>query len=127
MRPAKFVTIALLLIAIGSVGSLVTWALGAPQPPTIEERSVDASAIRTIEIAARNASVEILPTTGSEIHITLTGRNASEILEVDASDERLVVGVRDTRFLHLFQGPQRLTVELPQKAYESLYARLDNG
>jgi|GEM_PF-6877580 len=121
------VLVALLMVAVGVSGTLVTLTFAVPGSTTPQEWTLDAAPVRRVEIDAPDADVDLFPTTHAEIRVTLTGRRTREQAEVTVYGDTLRIRVARARPIGIYRGSLDLSVALPAKVYDALQADLGNG
>lgn len=126
----KLSVIALLLVVVGVIGGLLTYASAPQQTEKTIEKMVREE-FNSIEVNSNNAYVDIIPTNDSVAKIEFVTNGASERKSGFTSEitgETLSIAVKDERsfkFSFLSDISQHLTIYLPKKQYE--FMRIENG
>lgn len=123
---------ALLLLVVGTVGSLLTVKSAMKSIEMEEERTVN-DQFASIQVKTNNSRVEIIPTEGSDTTAELTGKvSKSHELAFDAyvKGNTLYVDLIDkhrTLFSMDFFTSIQLKVYVPKKQYDSIQIKSNNG
>ncbi|MCD7034259.1 DUF4097 domain-containing protein [Metabacillus sp. GX 13764] len=123
------------LILIGAAGSLATFGQRDKLKSVSESKSIPAASITDISVQAENAKIEILPTTGPDIQISLKGKVKSKVknpLGTTVEGHQLTIkeNTNTDPFFNLsfdFYEPKSIKVLLPKKDYQSFSIENDNG
>ncbi|HWO76443.1 MAG TPA: DUF4097 family beta strand repeat-containing protein [Bacillus sp. (in: firmicutes)] len=131
-RIKQISVIALLLLLVGTGGSIITFNFIDNSTDSVEQE-MDAKNITNIEISAHNERVELISTNDQAIKVELTGkrtRNLEDRLEVDSYGDTLTIETEEERKLfniNFFGESRELTIYLPAKDYELLQVGIENG
>lgn len=136
MSKIKTIVIAgFILIAIGVIGSILTYQIMDINPETKTE-TISGEKIMNVEIKSKNVDIKIIPVKNtSEITVELTvpkTKSRYNKLDILAEDDTLMIQTvykSSLRFFNigLFDSPRVLTIYLPEKMYQSLFLNADNG
>ncbi|WLV25102.1 DUF4097 family beta strand repeat-containing protein [Aciduricibacillus chroicocephali] len=131
-RSSKVGIAAVMLIAIGTVASIVTYKGEKAEPFEMKEEAP--AHFSSIRATADNAYVTIKPASDDKAKAVLTGtkkENRTVKLKSFIKDNQwhIVAKERPSIFFNIdfFQGRRQLKIYLPKKEYEKLYALTDNG
>lgn len=127
----KLSIIALLLLLIGGVGSYFTFS-GSYEEEITTEKKVSSDIVEEIQISTDNATVEVLPTSGTETKVQLVtkGVDVSKLnFTAEVEGKKLTIKLKDKSTFYIGFGIQssHLYVYVPQKLYHSIVADNDNG
>jgi len=127
----KMSLVALVLLLVGIVGSLLTFRPVFRQEAKLEEKVIHEKFSR-IQIATDNTAIEILPATGSAAKITVSGRaekGSTYHLSTDVKNAVLSIGIKykQRNFISFFPSSLSLKVYVPEKWYESLQVKNNDG
>lgn len=126
---------ATLLIVVGVIGCLLTFHQTNKTHAVAETKMITENRYTSVEFQTDNATVEVVPTTGSKAKIELTGK------ETEANNYQLTTEIKgSTLMIHLkskwhFQlinisdifTKLNLKVSLPKKQYNALHINNNNG
>lgn len=133
MRNVKKITLAaLLLIAVGVIGAIITFSLGDDTTLAME-RKVDMRNKKNIDIQADNARVTVHPAGTAQAEIKFegltSGGNEPELSAVTEGETLTIKIQEERRFIRLtnLMGSPSLHIYLPEERYESLAVEMDNG
>ncbi|EOQ09088.1 DUF4097 family beta strand repeat-containing protein [Bacillus cereus] len=131
----KFSIIASIIFIVGIVGSLLTYRSIAAVP-TSEDKVINNSNISSVIIDTNNAHVNIYPTTGTAIKVTLDGEvnpNIKRALTTEDKDSTLFITYKEKQqswfnfnISEVF-SPVTLRVYLPERQYDALKVSNHNG
>lgn len=127
----KLLIVAFVLIGVGLVGSVFTFASKGKTESVTEEVEYDVDNIEQIDIRTDNAKVVILPTNqpSSKLEVTSEGRNYR--LTSDVKGDTLSVDMKHKRHrlfnLEFFGDGASLNVYIPEKQYTALKVNSNNG
>lgn len=126
------ITVALLLIVIGGVGSIFAYRMSASAETIITEE-VNGQNISSIELDVENEQVEVIPTDDDTIRIELEeNQNQSNVqLTVEEDVDTLKIATSDKNFklfsFEFFNWNRDLKIYVPVKNYHSLHIEIGNG
>ncbi|MBS4210061.1 DUF4097 family beta strand repeat-containing protein [Bacillus sp. FJAT-50079] len=122
--------IALALFLVGIIGAALSFKFISKPEEIFEEKQVDADFVN-MEIVAENAKVEIIPTTSAIAKVELTGKAKKQKFEVNVKGDSLIVQVKEESWsfvnLDFFTTGLALTIYVPEKQYETIFAKSNNG
>lgn len=127
----KINIIATLLIIVGVIGVMFTYKTAFSNEDMVTAEKTINDTINELQIEIDNGSVEVYPTSGTEISLTLDAKNPEEILTTNVSDEKLSITVKEKRkkwfnFDFLISRP-KLKVYVPEKEFTEFTVRSNNG
>jgi DUF4097 and DUF4098 domain-containing protein YvlB len=127
----KLSIIALLLLLIGGVGSYFTFSKSYQEENTLE-KTVSSDEVEEIKISTDNATVEVLPTSATEIKVQLVtkGVDVSKLnFTTEVEGKKLTVKLKEKSTFSIGFNIQssHLYVYVPQKLYHSFVIDNDNG
>lgn len=127
----KILTVALVLLLVGIIGSILTLK-PMINPKLFSEEKVINKSFSHIEIAADNTSMEILPTTDSTAKVGISGKagkGSKYYLSTDVKNATLSVKVKyeQRSFINLFPSSLTLKVYVPERLYKTLKIHSDDG
>ena len=127
----KLSIIALLLLLIGGVGSYFTFYKSYQEENTLE-KTVSSDEVEEIEISTDNATVQVLPTSATEIKVQLVtkGVDVSKLnFTTEVEGKKLIVKLKEKSTFSIGFNIQssHLYVYVPQKLYHSFVIDNDNG
>lgn len=133
-KTKKLSIIAFTLLIVGIVGGLLTYPQMKEAEPIHEEIRVEDENFQSIEVAAENAEVILVPTTDSQTKVEYVASSHNGIeysFDVIVENETLKVSSAERQlqfiqfdFMHTIQ---QITVYLPEKTYESVMIDVING
>lgn len=127
----KLSILALFLLIVGGIGSLFTYSQTNHDEITTE-KTVSAEMVKDIEVRSDNATVEVLPTSDTEIKVELVtkGVDVSKLdFSADVEGKKLTIRLKEPNLFSIgfnFQS-SHLYVYVPQKSYDSFVFDNDNG
>jgi DUF4097 and DUF4098 domain-containing protein YvlB len=125
--------VAFALIAIGFVGSVLTFSSYYKSISISENKTISAQQINEIEIDLRFGEIDIVPTTSKEILVDVYGKMASGVAASPIIEEKgnTLEIKSEEKFqlmqLGLFKPELKVTVYLPQKQYEEISVKTSVG
>jgi DUF4097 and DUF4098 domain-containing protein YvlB len=130
----KLSIIALSLLLVGVVGGLFTFSQAINKETKIEKKSIS-DEVTDVDVIAQNATVEIIPTTGTDTNIELESKEvkASKLnLSANVEGKKLTVTLKEKRSFSIFSigfhiQSLHLKVYVPKKSYKSFVVKSDNG
>ncbi|RST71855.1 hypothetical protein D4T97_018285 [Siminovitchia acidinfaciens] len=128
----KISIVALLLLVIGTVGSLLTVKSAMKSIEVEEERTIN-DQFTNIQVKTNNSRVEIIPTEASVTTVELTGKvskNHKLTFETDVKGGTLYVDLKDRHrmlFSMDFFTSIQLKVHVPKEQYGSIQIKSNNG
>lgn len=133
MRNVKKITLlALLFIAVGVIGAIMTFNLD-DEMTYAAEREVEADDISYIDIQMDNGSLNIHQAEAEQVNVNLEGfvtAGEEPNFTVEVEENTLEIKVKVKRRLiqiNPFSVAPQLNIYLPEKEYDSLTADLGNG
>ncbi|WP_217587659.1 DUF4097 family beta strand repeat-containing protein [Lentibacillus saliphilus] len=137
MRSVKwFVVVALIFIVIGGIGSLMTFQSVMADEDATENEQVNVENVTTIDVASVNEQVIVKKIAdNAQATVEWTGKvrkGREDRLTVEVSEDTLSVKMKRERFKLFnfdfnFFNNNELIISLPEKAYESLEVKNNNG
>lgn len=127
----KLSILALLLLLIGGIGSFITFSQ-TNQEETTTEKTVSSDMVKEVYIQTDNATVEVLPTSDTEIkveHVT-KGVDVSKLdFNAEVKGNKLTIRLKEHSSFSIGFNIQssHLYVYVPQKSYSSFIVDNDNG
>lgn len=123
--------IALVLLIVGTVGSILTLKPMINRRSFSEEKVIN-KAFSHIDISSDNTSVEVLPTTDSKAKVGISGKvgkGSKYHLSTDVKNSNLFIRARyeQRSFINLFPSSLTLKVYLPKRLYKTLKIGSDDG
>ena len=127
----KLSILALLLLLIGGIGSFFTFSQ-INQEEITTEKTVSSDMVNEVHIQTDNASVEVLPTSDTEIKVELVtkGVNVSKLdFTAKVEGKKLTIRLKEhsTFSIGFNIRSSHLYVYVPQKTYDSFVVENDNG
>lgn len=126
-------TAALFLLLVGIVGSIATFKSIGQSEQISDERVIDKD-FANISISTNNSKVEIYPSNDSTATVELSGKAAKNLkytFSADVNGDTLNVELKEKlRKLFnfdFFTTSMTLRVYVPEKQYESIQSKSDNG
>ncbi|WP_046175302.1 DUF4097 family beta strand repeat-containing protein [Domibacillus indicus] len=130
----KLSILALILLLVGGAGSVLTFSRANTAVQVSEEKTFNENSINEVQLDTDNADVNIVPVPGSSAKVELTGKQkpSSELVfRADVEGDTLVVELdeKQKKFytMDFVLTHITLNVYLPEKTYESLYVKNNNG
>ncbi|MFC4401568.1 DUF4097 family beta strand repeat-containing protein [Gracilibacillus xinjiangensis] len=127
------ITIAILLIVVGGIGSVFSYRIVAnTDTESVQKEEVNGENIVNIELDVNNEQVEIIPTLGEMITIELAdnGSNSDTELIIEKNADTLNIQTSNNYKLfsfNIFNWTRHLKVYVPNKMYHSLNIEIGNG
>jgi DUF4097 and DUF4098 domain-containing protein YvlB len=125
--------IALILLIVGTVGSILTFRIHYKTPYALENKVIKES-VTAINIHTDNVETEIIPTNDSKTRIKVYGRETPDIkltFSADVEGKTLSIKLKEKQEkmfnFDFFPLSFKLKVYVPEKQYESLQIHNDNG
>lgn len=127
----KLSIIALSLLLVGVIGGLFTFSQSIIKETKIEKKSIS-DEVTDVDVIAQNATVEIIPTTGTDTNIELVSKEvkASKLnLSANVEGKKLTVTLKEQRSFYIGFHNQslHLKVYVPKKSYKSFVVKSANG
>jgi DUF4097 and DUF4098 domain-containing protein YvlB len=125
--------IALILLIVGTVGSILTFRIHYKTPYALENKVIK-ERVTAINIHTDNVDTEIIPTNDSETRIKVYGRETPDIkliFSADVEENTLSIKLKEKQEkmfnFDFFPLSFKLKVYVPEKQYETLQVHNDNG
>jgi hypothetical protein len=125
--------IALILLIVGTVGSILTFRIHYKTPYALENKVITES-VTAINIDTDNIDTEIIPTNDSKTRIKVYGRETPDIkliFSADVEGKTLSIKLKEKQEklfnFDFFPLSFKLKIYVPEKQYESLKIHNDNG
>ncbi|WP_078380017.1 DUF4097 family beta strand repeat-containing protein [Sutcliffiella halmapala] len=126
----KISIVALILLLVGIAGSAF-FLQGMKKDDWVEEERTVNDEFQTIEITTDNTQIELLPTSELAAKVELTGNDSNHVLTTEVKDNTLSIQVNYNQKkyfnFNFFDESLSLKVYVPEKQYEALQIRSNNG
>lgn len=126
----KISIVALILLLVGIAGSAF-FLQGMKKADWVEEERAINDEFHTIEITTDNTEIELLSTSEQTGKVELTGNDSNYVLTTDVKDNTLSIAVKYNQRkyfnFNFFHESLSLKVYVPEKQYEALQIRSNNG
>ncbi|WP_066073887.1 DUF4097 family beta strand repeat-containing protein [Neobacillus soli] len=134
MTKIKIIAVAaLLLLLVGTIGSILTFRLNDKPVSVLEEKTINKS-FTALNINTDNEAVEIIPTKDATTKVKLSGKrspNLKQIFEAKVEGETLDINLKEKQIkffnFDFLSTSLVLKVYVPEKLYESIQIDNDNG
>lgn len=126
----KFTILGVVLLVIGVIGVAFTFKSVLKAEGDTEQKIIEED-FKAIDINAENIAVNVKPTNESETTVKMTTRTSEYDLMTDVAEETLKVNVKHERQkifnFDFFDLTPKLHVSVPEKEYEKMTIKTDNG
>ncbi|WP_144461676.1 DUF4097 family beta strand repeat-containing protein [Siminovitchia fortis] len=128
----KISVIALALLIVGIAGSVLTFKSKMTTADVSEAKTIHDSHFTKIDVKTTNSRIEIIPTKDSTVTAELSGKRGKGKkfkFDADVKGDTLYVKLKERQMLFTFDitPPLALKVYIPEKEYDSIRLKSDNG
>src|SRR5690625_4425892 len=123
--------IALILFITVNIGTIFTINTQMKQAAKLEEKIVGTNAFNNITVDTKNGEITLLPTNDEKVKVELAGNDSRYELNTTVKNDTLNIYVKSEWnkifSFDLFSKPLSLTVYIPEKEYDTIQVKSNNG
>lgn len=121
---------ALILLLVGLAGSAF-FLQGMKKANWVDEEKTINEEFHSIDIKTDNTEIELIPTSEPQAKVALTGNDSNYILTTDVKEDTLTINIKYNQRkyfnFNFFEESLTLKVSVPEKLYETLHIKSNNG
>lgn len=123
--------IALLLLLVGTLGSILTYNLIEKNELVTKEIDIADDNFKNIDISTKDMGIELIPTNGNSAIIEISGHDLKNNFSSNVSDSTLSIIYNESKWklynLDFATNSAKMKVHVPKKVYDTIRVHGNNG